>query len=130
MNIHHGPDGKFATADSAASAAIARGDHLAAQPKNPDLRRHEGNLIPRSTPVGTHADSDSVGVSAPTVRLDNTNSPGVKGKLGSAKQDRITQMRATDQRHFGIEGDVRSRVSKMTPKQLRGPSAKGWPYNN
>jgi len=64
------------------------------------------------------------------VRLDNTNSPINKRGLGSAKQDRLVQMRATDQRHFGIEGDVGSRVGKMLPSQLRGPSPKGWPYNN
>jgi hypothetical protein len=49
---------------------------------------------------------------------------------GQAARDRTTRNRAIDQRHYGIEGDVGSRVGKMLPGDLRGPNAKGWPYNN
>ena len=64
------------------------------------------------------------------VRLDNANSPQPKRNLGTARSDRIVQMKATDARHFGISGDVGSRVGKMLPKDLRGPNKAGWPYNN
>jgi hypothetical protein len=104
------------------------GDHQTES--NLSTRRVSGRILPLSQVVTKHADAPSVGTSMPTVRLDNANSPSTKSKLGSARSDRITQLRATDQRHFGIPGDVGSRVGKMLPGQLRGPSAKGWPYNN
>jgi hypothetical protein len=84
------------------------------------------------SPSTTHRNVNGVSVprSIPVVRLDNKNSPDVKSFKGSARNDRIVAMKATDARHFGVQGDVGSRVGKMLPSQLRGPSAKGWPYNN
>jgi hypothetical protein len=105
------------------------GDHLSESPST-ETRNVAGMNVPRSRVIAKHAGAESVGTAPPTVRLDNANSPSTKRGLGSARQDRITQMRATDQRHFGIPGDVGSRVGKMLPKDLRGPSAKGWPFNN
>jgi hypothetical protein len=48
---------------------------------------------------------------------------------GQAARDRVIRGKATDQRHFGITGDVGSRVGKMLPGDLRGKSARGWPFN-
>ena len=49
---------------------------------------------------------------------------------GQAAHDSVIRGKGVDQRHFGIQADVGSRVGKMLPGDLRGPSAKGWPYNN
>jgi len=111
------------------------GDHQAESPST-ETRNVSGRNIPRSQVVTRHGGAQSLGSEGSgsggggTVRLDSANSPSTKRKLGTAKQDRLIQMRATDQRHFGIEGDVRARVGKMLPSDLRGRSGKGFPYQN
>src|ERR1700692_2658151 len=114
---------------AAGGSGSENGDHQQVSP-SPDTRNVAGQTLPRSTVVAKHAGADSVGTAPPTVRLDNTTSPKTKTGRGSSRQERIVAMRAIDARHYGIEGDVGSRISKMPGKDLRGPSPKGWPYNN
>ena len=77
------------------------------------------------------AGSDAVAAGAHTKGIQRIK-PWGSGRpaKGQAARDRITRNRAIDQRHFGIEGDVGSRVAKMLPTELRGKSGRGWPYNN
>ncbi len=99
---------------AAGGSGSESGDHQAESPSTTH-RNVNGIAVPRTVPV---------------VRLDNKNSPDVKSFNGSARSDKIASLRAVDQRHFGIPGVVGNRVGKMLPSDLRGPSAKGWPYNN
>jgi hypothetical protein len=103
--------GRWAAGNSGSSAS---GDHQSVSPSLTH-RNVSGIAVPRSIPV---------------VRLDNKGSPDVKSFKGSARSDKIAALRAVDQRHFGIPGDVGNRVGKMLPKDLRGPSKAGWPFNN
>jgi hypothetical protein len=111
---------------SSGGSGSETGDHLSVSPSL-DTRNVSGMNVPRSQVVARHQGAVSVGTAPPTVRLDGASSPSAKRGLGSARSDRITQLRAIDQRHFGIEGDIQSRVnSSMKPAR----SSKGWPFNN
>lgn len=103
-NPNHDPHtGKFS------SGSAADGDPSKQSPATRNVPGH--GVVARSTVVAKHAGAASVGTSP--VRIDNANSPAVKPGLGSAKSDRITQMRATDARHYGIEGADRTAMTDL-----------------
>lgn len=112
MNNNHDSRGRFA---SGSAGSAATGDHMAASP-SPNVRNVNGRAVPRSQTVTRHA-VPTVGTEP--VRLDNSNSPARKGRLGSARSDAIVRMKATDTRHFGIPGDMHARMNAAT---LAGPT--------
>ena len=107
-NPNHDQRGRFA---SGSAGGAATGDHQAVSPSL-DTRNVDGKAIPRSQPITQHA-TPSVGTEKP-IRLDSATSPSRKAGLGSARQDRIAAMRATDARHYGIPGDEHARMDAVT----------------
>lgn len=77
------------------------------------------------------AGSDAAAAGAHSQGIQRVPKPWGSGRpaKGQAARDRVIRGKATDQRHFGIEGDVSSRVGKMLSDDLRGKSARGWPFN-
>jgi len=92
-NPNHDPHtGRFA---SGSNVAAASGDHQANQSKP---------VSPGRQPIRRHGNATSVGTERP--------------RYSVAARDLVIRNRAIDARHFGVEGDMQSRLDKlpMTPK--------------
>jgi hypothetical protein len=87
---------------------------------------------PRAANGQWTAGSDAAAAGAHTRGIQRVPKPWGSGRpaKGQAARDRVIRGKGVDQRHFGITNDVGSRVGKMLLSDLRGKSARGWPFNN
>jgi hypothetical protein len=106
-NPNHDERGRFS---SGSNGAAATGDHQAVSPSTETRNVPGHGTVPRSKVIAKHAGAASVGTSS--------GGGGGGGRYTEAAGARVIRQKAIDQRHFGIEGDMASRLSKLpsTPK--------------
>ncbi len=97
------------------------------------LEARQANAKGRAAAVGDHQNAQTapVGPGRQPVRIDSEGSPATKTYQGSAKSERITAMRAVDQRHYGIEGADRTAKTDLgQPAGTHTPAGKMDPRIN